>query len=124
MNPRTDEICSLRLFSTTTAALIGVFLEELRQKHDVETAALLVNGAKHLRTVCQRARLRFQTKRHGNRNTIERVSKEVKRRTPSFSNYSSYVGPATAEDRLQSFARWHDAPKKHDRITAAGVCGF
>ena len=50
-----------------------IFLRELRQKHDVETAVFLVDGAKHLRAALQRAGLRFQTERHGNRNAVERI---------------------------------------------------
>lgn len=32
---------------TETNALTEIFLKELRQKHDVETAVFLVDGAKH-----------------------------------------------------------------------------
>ncbi|WP_324666288.1 IS6 family transposase [Haloarcula sediminis] len=109
-NPQTNEILHLRLFSTTTTALTEIFLKELRQKHDVETAVFLVDGAKHLRAALQRAGLRFQTERHGNRNAVERIFREVKRRTSSFSNCFSHVEPKTAENWLQSFARWHNAP--------------
>ena len=109
-NPATNEILHLRLFSTTTTALTEMFLKELQQKHDVETAVFLVDGAKHLRTALQRAGLRFQTERHGNRNAVERIFREVKRRTSSFSNCFSHVEPSTAENWLQSFARWHNAP--------------
>jgi len=72
-NPQTNEILHLRLFSTTTTALTEIFLKELRQKHDVETAVFLVDGAKHLQAALQRAGLRFQTERHGNRNAVERI---------------------------------------------------
>jgi len=109
-NPQTNKILHLRLFSTTTTALTEIFLKELRQKHDVETAVFLVDGAKHLRAALQRAGLRFQTERHGNRNAVERIFREVKRRTSSFSNCFSHVEPKTAENWLQSFARWHNAP--------------
>ncbi len=109
-NPQTNKILHLRLFSTTTTALTEIFLKELRQKHDVETAVFLVDGAKHLRAPLQRAGLRFQTERHGNRNAVERIFREVKRRISSFSNCFSHVEPKTAENWLQSFARWHNAP--------------
>ena len=109
-NPQTNEILHLRLFSTTTTALTEIFLKELRQKHDVETAVFLVDGAKHLQAALQRAGLRFQTERHGNRNAVERIFREVKGRTSSFSNCFSHVEPETAENWLQSFARWHNAP--------------
>ena len=109
-NPQTNEILHLRLFSTTTTALTDIFLKELRQKHDVETSVFLVKGAKHLQTALQRAGLRFQTQRHGNRNAVERIFREVKRRTYLFSNCFSHVEPNTAGNWLQSFARWHSAP--------------
>jgi len=109
-NPQTNEILHLRLFSTTTTALTEIFLKELQQKHDVETAVFLVDGAKHLRAALQRFGLRFQTERHGNRNAVECIFREVKRRTFSFSSCFSHVEPRTAENWLQSFARWHNAP--------------
>ena len=109
-NPKTNEILHLRLFSTTTTALTEIFLKELRQKHDVETAVFLVDGAKHLQAALQRAGPRFQTERYGNRNAVERILRELKRKTSSFSNCFSHVEPETAETWLQSFARWHNAP--------------
>ena len=109
-NPQTNELLHLRLFSTTTTALTEIFLNELREKHNIESAVFLVDGAKHLQTGLQRAGLRFQTERRGNRNAIERIFREVKRRTSSFSNCFSHVEPETAENWSQSFARWHNAP--------------
>ncbi|WP_436903637.1 IS6 family transposase [Halovenus halobia] len=109
-DPDTNELLHLRLFSTTTTALTEIFLRELRQKHDVEDAVFLVDGANHLQAALHRAGLRFQTERHGSRNSVERIFREVKRRTSSFSNCFSHVEPKTAEKWLQSFARWHNAP--------------
>ncbi|WP_225333163.1 IS6 family transposase [Halomicrobium urmianum] len=108
-DPARNELLHIRLFSTTTTALTEIFLRELQQKHDIETAEFLVDGAQHLQTALQRAGLRFQISRHGNRNTIERIFRELKRRTSSFSNCFSHVEPVTAENWLQSFARWHNA---------------
>ncbi|SDJ52432.1 Transposase (or an inactivated derivative) [Halovenus aranensis] len=109
-DPQSNELLHLRLFSTTTTALTEIFLRELRQKHDVEDAVFLVDGANHLQAALHRAGLRFQTERHGNRNAVERIFREVKRRTSSFSNCFSHVEPETAETWLQSFARWYNAP--------------
>jgi putative transposase len=108
-DPATNDLLHVRLFSTTTTALTEIFLRELRQKHDVETAVFLVDGAQHLQTALQRSGLRFQISRHGNRNAVERIFRELKRRTSSFSNCFSHVEPETAENWLQSFARWHNA---------------
>jgi len=109
VDPETNALLHVRLFSTTTTALTKIFLRELRQKHDVETAVFLVDGAQHLQAARQRAWLRFQMRRHGNRNAIERIFRELKRRTSSFSNCFSHVEPKTAENWLQTFARWHNA---------------
>ncbi|WP_211312042.1 IS6 family transposase [Halarchaeum salinum] len=104
VNPETNEFLHLRLFTTTTTALTQQFLRELREKHDVEDTVFLVDHAQHLAAGLQRASLRFQTVRHGNRNAVERVFREIKRRTSSFSNSFSHVNPETAETWLQSFA--------------------
>ena len=109
VDPQTNDLLHVRLFSTTTTSVTEIFLRELRQKHDVETAVFLVDGAQHLQTALQRAGLRFQMRRHGNRNAVERIFRELKRRTSSFSNCFSHVEPETAESWLQTFARWHNA---------------
>ena len=109
-DPATNELLHVRLSSTTTTALTEIFLRELQQKHDVDTAVFLVDGAQHLQTALQRSGLRFQISRHGNRNAVERIFRELKRRTSSFSNCFSHVEPETAENWLQAFASWHNAP--------------
>ena len=108
-DPKTNDLLHVRLFSTPTTALTEIFLRELRQKHDVETAIFLVDDAHHLQTALHRAGLRFRVCRHGNRNAVERIFRELKRRTSSFSNCFSHVEPSTAESWLQAFARWHNA---------------
>jgi len=105
-NPKTNEFLHIRLFSTTTTALTEIFLRELREKHNVEDALFLVDDAPHLKAALHRTGLRFQVDRHGNRNAVERVFREVKRRTSSFSNYFSHVQPNTAETWLRAFAVW------------------
>jgi len=106
VNPETNELLHVRLFSTTATALTGIFLRELRQKHDVDDALFLVDAAPHLKSAVHRAGLRFQVNRHGDRNSVERVFREVKRRTSSFSNCFSHVQPTTAETWLRAFAVW------------------
>ena len=108
-DPQSNELLHVRLFATTTTTLTEIFLRELRQKHDVETAVFLVDGAQYLQTALQRAGLRFQMCRHGNRNAVERIFRELKGRTSSFSNCFSHAEPKTAETWLQTFARWHNA---------------
>ncbi|SDY74502.1 IS6 family transposase [Halopenitus persicus] len=108
-DPQSNELLHVRLFATATTALTEIFLRELCQKHDVESAVFLVDGAKHLQTALSRAGLRFQIHHHGNRNAVERIFRELKRRTSSFSNCFSHVEPETAENWVQSFARWLNA---------------
>ena len=103
-NPETNELLHIRLCSTTTTALTEMFLQELREKHDVENAVFLADGAQHLQTALQRAGLRFQAERSGNRNSVERIFREVKRRTTSFSNCFSNAKAETANEWLRSFA--------------------
>ena len=100
----TNEFPHIRLYTTTTTALTQQFLQELREKHDVSDAVFPVDYAQHLAAALRRAELRFQTIRHGNRNAVERVFREVKRWTYSFSNSFSHVQPTTAEMWLQAFA--------------------
>ena len=106
VDPETNQFLHIRLFTTTTTALTQKFLRELRAKHDVSEAVFLVDHAHHLAAALNQTGLRFQTLRHGNRNAVERVFREIKRRTSSFSNSFSHVEPATAETWLQSFAVW------------------
>ena len=81
VDPETNEFLHLQLFTTTTTALTQQFLRELREKHDVADTVFLVDHAHHLAAALQRAGLRFQTVRHGNRNAVERIFKEIKRLT-------------------------------------------
>lgn len=109
-DPESNHLLHVRLFSTTTTTLTEIFLRELREKHDVDSAVFLVDGAQHLHTALTRAGLRFQTEYYGNRNAIERIFRELKRRTSPFSNCFSHVEPETAETWLQAVASWLNAP--------------
>jgi len=106
VDPQTNEFLHVRLFQTRTTQLTVLFLRELREKQQIEHATFLVDGAHYLKAALERLGLRFQITRHGNRNAVERVFREVKRRTSSFSNTFSNVEPSTAESWLQAFAVW------------------
>ncbi|ELY75677.1 transposase [Natrinema gari JCM 14663] len=73
------------------------FLKELSEKHTLDDAVFLVDGAKHLQTALRRFGLRFRYEKHGNRNAAEHVFRVIKRHTPSFSNCFSHAKPSTAE---------------------------
>jgi len=106
VDPETNEFLHVKLFPTTNAGLTHVFLRELREKHDIDDATFLIDDADHLQAALSRLGLRFQVRSHGNRNRIERVFREVKRRTSSFANTFSHVQPTTAESWLKVFAVW------------------
>jgi transposase-like protein len=106
IDPETNKFLRIRLFSTYTTGLTEIFLSELREKHDVETAVFLVDGAKHLQTAPDRHGLDCRYELHGNRNVVERIFGEIKRRTSLFSNTFSYVETTTAESWLQALAVW------------------
>lgn len=102
VDPKTNDFLYLRLHPACTTTLTERFLRELRRKHDVETALFLVDGAPWLQTALRRSSLRFQHETHGNRNVVERVFKEVKRRTNQFENHFRHASPETADSWLQT----------------------
>ncbi len=104
VNPDSNELLHMKLEPTRMNALAKIFLGELREEHDVDDAVFLVNGATPLKEVCHRHGLDFRYEHRGNRNSVERIFREVKQRTSSFSNCFHYVDPETADDWLSSFA--------------------
>jgi putative transposase len=60
VDPATDRLLHVRLFPTRTQALTEMFLSELREKHRVDDAIVLVDGALWLQAACHRLGLRFQ----------------------------------------------------------------
>jgi putative transposase len=80
------------------------FFAELRDKHDVDNATFLVDGEVPLQRACDKHGLDFRYKRHGNRNSVERVFREVKRRTTSFSNCFNNAEAETANEWPRSFS--------------------
>jgi len=89
---------------TTNSVLAQTFFAELREKHDVSDAVFLIDGSHSLKDACHRHGLDFRYEKHGNRNSVERVFREIKPRTTSFSNCFSNAEAETANDWLRSFA--------------------
>jgi transposase-like protein len=56
-----------------------------------------------LQTACHRHGLRFRHVTYWNRNAVERVFREIKRRTNQYSNTFIHVEPSTAENWVQVF---------------------
>jgi transposase-like protein len=104
VDPETNKLLHTKLRPTTTKVLAHSFLTELDEKHDVDDAVFLVDGSKSLQAACHRHRFDFRYEKHGNRNAVERVFREVKRRTICFSNCFSNAEAETADDWLRSFS--------------------
>ena len=104
VDPETNEFLHARLFPTRTIVLTKQFLAELREKHDVADSLFLVDGAPWLQTALFELSLRFQHVTHGNRNAVERVFKELKRRTEQFATHFRHATADSAETWLQTFA--------------------
>jgi transposase-like protein len=104
VDPQSNKYLHVRLFPSRTQALTEMFLAELREKHQVEDAIFLVDGAPWLHAALHRHGLRFQHETHGNRNAAERIFKELKRRTYQFANHFRHANPATVETGLQTTA--------------------
>jgi putative transposase len=108
VDPESNKLLHVRLFQARTTERTLLFLRELAEQYAVEHALFFVDGAHYLKDALTRLGLRFQTIQHGNRNAVERVFREVKRRTSSFSNTFRNAPLATAESWLQAFAVWYN----------------
>ena len=104
VDPETNKLLHAKLEPTRTNVIAYSFFRELREKHDVDDAVFLIDGATPLNDACRRHGLDFRYERHGNRNSVERVFREVKRRTTRFSNCFSNAEAETANEWLRSFA--------------------
>jgi putative transposase len=105
-DPPNNNLLHVQLFHSTTTVTTRIFLRELAEKHDIENSLFLVDGAKHLQTALRRCGLRFRVTKYGNRNSVERVFRELKRRTKAFSNCFSNAQPKTAEEWLVACFRF------------------
>ena len=104
VDPDTNDLLHTRLEPTRTKVPAYGFFAELREKHDVDDAVFLVDGATPLKDACRRHGLEFRYEKHGTRNSVERVFREVKRRTISFSNCFSNAEAEPTDQWLRSFA--------------------
>jgi transposase-like protein len=104
VDPETNDLLHTQLEPTRNNAVADQFFADLREKHDVDDAIILVDGAAPLQQACRKHGLDFRYERHGNRNSVERVFREIKRRTVCFSNCFSNAKAETANEWLRSFA--------------------
>ena len=104
VDPETNELLYTTLESTINKGIAHAFFAELREKHDVDDAVFLIGGSHSLKDACRRHSLDFKYERYGNRNSVERVFREIKRRTITLSNCFSNAEADTADEWLRSFA--------------------
>ena len=104
VDPDTNELLHTKLEPTRTNMIAHAFFTELQEKHNVDDAVFLIDGATPLNDACHRHGLDFRYEKHGNRNSVERIFREIKRRTVTFSNCFSHAQADTADDWLRSFS--------------------
>ncbi len=103
-DPESNDLLHTQLEPTTNNALADRFFADLRDKHDIDDATVLVDGSASLQRGCRKHDLDFRYERHGNRNSVEHIFREIKRRTTCFSNCFSNAEAETADEWLRSFA--------------------
>jgi transposase-like protein len=104
VDPKANEFLHVRLFPSRTIVLTKRFLRELTEKPAVGDSLFLVDGAPWLQAALHQLQLRFQHVTYGNRNAVERLFKEVKRRTEQFATHFRHTTIESAETWLQTFA--------------------
>jgi len=104
VDPETNELLHTSLEPTTNTVIAQAFLAEIDEKHDVSEAVFLVDGSHSLQAACHQAGYDFRYEKHGNRNAVERVFREIKRRTICFSNCFSNASAETADDWIRSLS--------------------
>lgn len=104
VDPETNVILHVRLYPTRTIVTTKMFLQELSNKHSVEDAEFFVDGAPWLQAGLFELGMHFRHETHGDRNPVERVFQEVKRRTNQFYNTFNNADPETVESWLLAYA--------------------
>ena len=77
----TNRLLHVKLSPTRNQAITEMFLTELREKHLADDAVFLVDSAPWLQAALHRHGLNYRYEKHGNRNSVERVFRELKYRT-------------------------------------------
>jgi len=104
VDSKTNELLHTTLEPTRNTMIAQQFLTEIEEKHDVSEAVFLIDGAQSLQAACRRTGYDFRYEKHGNRNAVERVFREIKRRTVCFSNCFSNASAETADDWIRSLS--------------------
>jgi len=85
VDPDTNKVLHTMLLPTRNHYAAKDFIRGLIEKHDLDERLFLVDGLHIFHDACRYRSLRFQMIKHGDWNSIERVFREVKRRTKAFS---------------------------------------
>jgi transposase-like protein len=104
VDPDTNIILHVGLYPSRNTAITKVFLRELQDKHAIDDAEFLVDGAPWLHAGLFELGMHFRHETHGDRNPVERVFQEIKRRTTQFYNTFSRASPASAEEWLKAIS--------------------
>ena len=100
VEPETNVILHVSLYSTRTIVTTKLFLRDLAEKHEVDDAEFLVDGAPWLQAGLFELGMHFRHETFGERNPVERIFQEIKRRTEQFYNTFSHAAPESAENWL------------------------
>jgi transposase-like protein len=104
VDPDTNIILHVGLYPSRNTAITKVFLRELQDKHVIDDAEFLVDGAPWLHAGLFELGMHFRHETHGDRNPVERVFQEIKRRTTQFYNTFSCASPESAEKWLKAIS--------------------
>jgi len=100
VDPETSELLHTKHEPTRTNVLAHSLLTELSEKHGVGDVVFPVDGSHSLQDACHRHGFDFRGEKYGNRNSIERIFRKIKRRTVCFSNCFSNAGCVFRLDRF------------------------
>ena len=104
VDPDTNVILHVGLYSSRNTAVTKLFLRELQDKHAIDDAEFLVDGAPWLHAGLFELGMHFRHETYGDRNPVERVFQEIKRRTTKFYNTFSHASPESAEQWLKAIS--------------------
>lgn len=91
--PETNISLHVRLNTSRTIVLTKMFLRELPEKHSVEDAEFFVDGGPWLQAGLFELGMYFRHETFGERNPVERIFQEIKRRTNQFYNTFRHADP-------------------------------
>jgi len=89
---------------TRNFSVTAKFFREPEEKHDIDGTEFLVDGAQWLHAGLHELGMHFRHETFCERNSVERVFQEVKRRTEQFYNCFSHASPRPSSRGLLALA--------------------